>query len=167
MRMVATWTCQEGRAAPLAYASRAPWGEQRRVESGQLPVPFPFIGHTISDHNAAAGGAHLPLPQDAVCCERCGQVVVHASHSSGRLHPPPARDAAGVGNRPSAADLSDAELAAWCRRRMAADPSFAATVTPIVHTAPGAGTESEMRHPTPPRDPSPPGESLVGEQTFQ
>ncbi|XP_077527781.1 uncharacterized protein LOC144139237 [Haemaphysalis longicornis] len=166
-RTVATWTCQEGRAAPLFYASRAPWGDQRRVEWGQRSVPYPFVGHTISDHDAAAGGAHLPLPEDAICCGKCGQVMVHAAHSSGRLHPPPAKDAANVGNKPtvaSAAELSDVELAALCRRRMAADPGFAAMVAPIVHPTPGSGIEAGTQHRTPPQEPSQTGEMSGGQE---
>lgn len=99
------------RSALVAYApGPTPRGGQRRVESGQLSVAYRFLGHTISDHDAAAGGTHLPIPEDAVCCGKCGQVVVHASHNSSSLHPPPVKNTASVAKKQAHRCLSSGSL---------------------------------------------------------
>lgn len=155
-RSVATWTCQEGRAPPLSYASQAPWSGQRQVVPGQSVVPYPFRGHTISEHDGVSGGAHLPLPGGAECCGRCGQVVIHKSHYSGRLHPEIEEEAGSAGKKPttaSAAELPDAALAALYWQRMAADPGFAALVSKAGSAVRMAGTELAPRPPTPRQQP--------------
>lgn len=94
-------------------------------------MPYPFKGHTLTLTDAAAGGAHLPLPADAATCGKCGTLVIHQSHYTGRMHPVERRkSAAGDGAVPSGAAtaLTDDELVQLCRQRMREEPGFAALV---------------------------------------
>ncbi|KAH7945371.1 hypothetical protein HPB49_010097 [Dermacentor silvarum] len=74
---------------------------------------------------------HLPLPADAATCGKCGTLVIHQSHYTGRMHPVERRkSAAGDGAMPSGAAtaLTDDELVQLCRERMREESGFAALV---------------------------------------
>ncbi|KAH6940861.1 hypothetical protein HPB50_009100 [Hyalomma asiaticum] len=81
-RSIATWTHQDGTKTPRYFCSNAPWKAQRRVWR-DLPldrVPRPYRGCAVTEVDAAAQGAQLPAPPEAVLCAECRGTVFHDSH---------------------------------------------------------------------------------------
>ncbi|KAH6935001.1 hypothetical protein HPB50_002950 [Hyalomma asiaticum] len=138
-RSVATWTHQQGTEAPRYFYSDAPWKAQRRVRR-DLPVdrvPWPFRGCTVTEVDAAAQGAQLPASPEAVLCAECRGTVFHSSHYEGRRHAQRAGPAADGGGRAGeVTTLGDAELAAFCLRRLRENPRFAALLTASAEPSP-------------------------------
>ncbi|KAH6932630.1 hypothetical protein HPB50_008199 [Hyalomma asiaticum] len=100
-------------------------------------VPWPFRGCTITEVDVAAQGAQLPAPPEAVLCAECRGTVFHNSHYEGRRHAPQAGPAAdGRGHAGEVTTLSDAELAAFCLRRLRDNPRFAALLTASAEPSP-------------------------------
>ncbi|KAH6920248.1 hypothetical protein HPB50_028764 [Hyalomma asiaticum] len=87
--------------------------------------------------DAAAQGAQLPASPEAVLCAECRGTVFHNSHYEGRRHAPRAGPAADGGGRAGeVTTLGDAELAAFCLRRLRDNPRFATLLTPSAEPSP-------------------------------
>ncbi|KAH6925773.1 hypothetical protein HPB50_009859 [Hyalomma asiaticum] len=137
--------CEKVSPSPQSNGGRwsgvpdAPWKAQRWVRRN-LPVdrvPWPFRGCTVTEVDAAAQGAQLPAPPEAVLCAECRGTVFHDSHYKGHRHAPRAGPAAGDGGRASeATTLGDTELAAFCPRRLQDNHRFAALLTPSAEPSP-------------------------------
>ncbi|KAH6920009.1 hypothetical protein HPB50_029003 [Hyalomma asiaticum] len=120
---VATLTYQCGTEAPRYFASGAPWKAQWRVD-------------------AAAQGAQLLAPPEAVLCVECRGKVYHGSHYKGCWHAQQARPATDDGGRTGEAtmtktpQLGNMELAALCLQRLRENPGLAAMLTPPAEPSP-------------------------------
>ncbi|KAH6933862.1 hypothetical protein HPB50_018617 [Hyalomma asiaticum] len=138
-RSVATWTHQQGTEAPRYFHSDTPWKAHWQVRR-DLPVdrvPWTFRGCTVTEVDAAAQGAQLPAQPEAVLCAECRGTVFHNSHYEGRRHAPRAGPAADGGGRAGeVTTLGDAELAAFCLRRLRDNPRFAALLTASAEPSP-------------------------------
>ncbi|XP_075527109.1 uncharacterized protein LOC142559392 [Dermacentor variabilis] len=137
------------------------YGDQsENTECRHLDVPGGCIGtplgHTLTLTDAAADGAHLPLPAGAATCGKCRTLVIHHSHYTSRMHPEE-RGKSAARDPPvpfgAATALTDGELAQVCRQRMREDPGFAALVR---QGAPdGEKAAHRERHIIPPKQTNP------------